>query len=579
MKPTTHALMIAVLLSLLVLTVVSNQPVHHNAAAQTTHADDGVVEVDVSVRGTFLHADPYGIEDDGIPDPQDGGPPEPPSIVELQAGGMSPGDKILISFRGSVDVYGGSNYKEVSNLYGVFSTSADLKPINQVHRVPGAIGAGTEAWTGPTYFGGGATDIPEDFKIAPSTGFWIEVPRNARYLFICLWDSWYSDNKGPGPIKVTIEKDTDGDGLLDSWEMNGMDLDKDGTVDLDLPMLQADWQRKDIFVEVDYMSGRAPRGDAMSDVKNAFAANGINLHVIVGEAIPFATVLNGWAEYDALKASYFGTADERSNPNAMEAKKLVFRYCLFVHQIWFDPPDYDVPGVAEVLGNDFIVAAGAFANAGTRQYQAAVFMHELGHTLGLKHGGKDDVNYKPNYLSVMNYSFQFPIWKPNRPLDYSHGLFIELDEANLNENEGIGLSEVTVWRAPDGLMHRSDGDLAIDWNCDNVTGEGVQVNLNDNPNEPSPAGQSLKDYNDWANLVYRFRDTRHWAASATLDEHHAELTGRQIQEMEEEAKNMPALPSSGSGILTAIIYAAIGVGVAGILVAAVWLLKRKRSAP
>ena len=27
-------------------------------------------------------------------------------------------------------------------------------------------------------------------------------------------------------------------------------------------------------------------------------------------------------------------------------------------------------------------------------------MHELGHTLGLAHGGADDVNRKPNYLGV-----------------------------------------------------------------------------------------------------------------------------------------------------------------------------------
>ena len=33
-------------------------------------------------------------------------------------------------------------------------------------------------------------------------------------------------------------------------------------------------------------------------------------------------------------------------------------------------------------------------------------MHELGHNLGLRHGGDDNVHRKPNYLSVMNYSFQ-----------------------------------------------------------------------------------------------------------------------------------------------------------------------------
>ena len=39
-------------------------------------------------------------------------------------------------------------------------------------------------------------------------------------------------------------------------------------------------------------------------------------------------------------------------------------------------------------------------------------MHEFGHTLGLDHGGPDtfesrEIDNKPNYLSIMNYSFQF----------------------------------------------------------------------------------------------------------------------------------------------------------------------------
>ena len=33
-------------------------------------------------------------------------------------------------------------------------------------------------------------------------------------------------------------------------------------------------------------------------------------------------------------------------------------------------------------------------------------MHELGHNLGLRHGGGDNTNRKPNFLSVMNYAFQ-----------------------------------------------------------------------------------------------------------------------------------------------------------------------------
>src|SRR5438128_225063 len=38
--------------------------------------------------------------------------------------------------------------------------------------------------------------------------------------------------------------------------------------------------------------------------------------------------------------------------------------------------------------------------------QSSTLMHELGHNLGLHHGGDEDTNYKPNYLSIMNYMYQ-----------------------------------------------------------------------------------------------------------------------------------------------------------------------------
>ena len=46
-------------------------------------------------------------------------------------------------------------------------------------------------------------------------------------------------------------------------------------------------------------------------------------------------------------------------------------------------------------------------------------MHELGHNLGLRHGGVDNVNCKPHHVSVMNYAYQFPNSVPDRPLNYS----------------------------------------------------------------------------------------------------------------------------------------------------------------
>ncbi|MFF4623471.1 hypothetical protein [Nonomuraea jabiensis] len=56
-------------------------------------------------------------------------------------------------------------------------------------------------------------------------------------------------------MRVRQAPDGDQDGLLDSWERDGIDYDRDGTVDLALNAApyNADPGRKDIFVELDWM--------------------------------------------------------------------------------------------------------------------------------------------------------------------------------------------------------------------------------------------------------------------------------------------------------------------------------------
>ena len=64
-------------------------------------------------------------------------------------------------------------------------------------------------------------------------------------------------------------------------------------------------------------------------------------------------------------------------------------------------------------------------------------MHELGHLLGLQHGGADATNFKPNYLSVMNYDFQkqgLRIGGQDGHFDYSGLKLADLDE---NAEESI----------------------------------------------------------------------------------------------------------------------------------------------
>ena len=44
--------------------------------------------------------------------------------------------------------------------------------------------------------------------------------------------------------------------------------------------------------------------------------------------------------------------------------------------------------------------------------------HELGHTLNLEHGGRQQRNYKPNYLSVMHYFFDSALPDTNAPMEF-----------------------------------------------------------------------------------------------------------------------------------------------------------------
>ncbi len=361
--------------------------------------------------------------------------------------------------------------------------------------------------------------------------------------------------------------DLDRDGLLDCWEAaGGIDFDANGTIDLRLevdangdgtidPTEKADSRHKDIFVEVDWMELHAPSPGALAAVRASFAnspvtnddgTTGVRLHIVRDEEAaahhvqltfppkcsfgPFAGVPN----FDTIKAARFGNAADRASANAtniLGARRLAYHYSLFVHAIYGNS---GLSGCSELPGNDFVVSLAGWLGSesnGNDDHQAATFMHELGHNLGLWHGGLADepatatqnavtYNCKPNYLSVMNYTFMYDnVWVNGRPLDFSRRELLTLDKNHLDETKGIGGSpgDRTAYGPPFGqtfptVRRNVDASGAIDWDGGAITTDVSVPGLNKFPQGLcSGQGTVLKGHDDWSNLLYEFRTTTDYA--------------------------------------------------------------------
>lgn len=377
--------------------------------------------------------------------------------------------------------------------------------------------------------------------------------------------------------------DTDGDGLFDDWELNGipytdsggveqrylLDLDGDGNSDCDPLYI-------DVFVEVDAMTGLAPNANSVSMVQAAFlnapimnpnGVPGIALHVQVDEvSIPLASWtlddtnsdgINDWpTEFDNLKltaatgggglAGYFGTAGERNDAEAAgirEAKQKAFRYCIFGKEQ--DLGD-STSGRSELPGNDFMVTLGLWSGGGDDSQRAGTFMHEMGHALGLRHGGGDDINFKPNYYSVMSYNWQTPkswhapgTWplSPGRAGYSTFAMAPPLNEAALDECQALvspGSSLAGVWvpynthndsmAAP--VITTARLDQTFDWNNDGVcspTPVAIDVTRVRSALPGSP-GEVLFGHNDWTALIYNFRSLPSFNAGVHPGEGLVEIT-------------------------------------------------------
>ena len=343
--------------------------------------------------------------------------------------------------------------------------------------------------------------------------------------------------------------DTDGDAIPDTWEKSGADYNGDGIIDLHLEKMGCDPNKKDVFVEVDWMyqphvdgaylgvdyprqlrQSRQPGSEAMKEVYESFKKHNINLHIDVGpSSIDYVTGkewgdLSGgnsipYADYLDLGSNHKNWI-KLVNQNFDEARRRVFRHCFFINK-------FNLRGssgiAASIPGQCFIVALRDYSMASNKAV-AGTFMHELGHTLGLRHGGTDDDNYKPNHLSIMNYSYQMSGLLGTDELTYSNYSLPALDEKHINERNGIDPEGIINYKSSTEAAYKNDKNLGVKWqhydslymsmvdihgvssnaltNIDFDQNKKIENDISEDVNGDRKKSELSKSINEWAALQF-----------------------------------------------------------------------------
>ncbi len=368
----------------------------------------------------------------------------------------------------------------------------------------------------------------------------IEPPEN---------DFWFTVSHGGIPFVWVAQvvsyangsQDSDGDKLPDGWELHGVN-------DLDLPGYGADPLHKDLFVEADYMTGIGHDHlldyDHLMDIVNVFAdapvnnpdgTTGVNIHIDTGGAAygePAGTHAafnlgggNGVPEDMTLGAdTYYGDYDWTQFQEYKDAffswnRYGIFHYMIFAHDLTENDEWWGISGISRngwpdktfaKGATDFIVSMGSWDNdeydgiidMGTQDQREGTFIHELGHNLGLRHGGNDHVNYKPNYLSIMNYFYQTSgVYRDGAyHYDYSR-IAPTISESSLNEKTGLGSSASNYgvkWWCPKLLGYMESSTSApLDWNCNFELNGNVKADVNWDGRYTT-----LKSQNNWASITF-----------------------------------------------------------------------------
>jgi hypothetical protein len=252
---------------------------------------------------------------------------------------------------------------------------------------------------------------------------------------------WAEIALGTDPLR----RDTDGDGLLDGWEANGVN-------GLNLPALGANPRHKDIFVCVQRFEDvneehvkremqRVVEFYAHLPVDNVDGKRGIALHPIF---LPPMSVKEhgskGWGE----NGDKFLPKEHRAVCHWMQITN---------------------------SGGGQSAMMGVMGSCGAHALYAT-FLHEFGHQLGLDHTGQWSPAWCPLYTSLMNYAYSYQFNGKGSDIHYSTGEFAAtvLNETSLSEKLPYPYDKVKFLEGPPYRYKlKADGNVTwIDWNRNGV---------------------------------------------------------------------------------------------------------------
>ena len=326
--------------------------------------------------------------------------------------------------------------------------------------------------------------------------------------------------------------DSDSDGLLDRWEDGVYTAPGGGTVNL--AAMGVSKYKKDILMETDWIAATAPgsAGVAYDDsiftiaidffangpVLNPDGTRGINLisdhgqgGVFTGggtvltpdhERMDYSTCPSPWTPQPC---SNFVTFMTYKNSSFATERNGLFHYQILGKKTGggggggearfpFSPPSAGCP---ECGGDNLFVN---FPSMPSSEF-AAVIVHEMGHDIGLAHGGiwpnPDHQNWKPNFHSIMNYRYTTSGVPPGcdltgvnetnyrggGPSTFSSGTLKVIQESFVDENLGV--------------CDRSPSDLS---------GDGrITAGPMDIPGATYTRGPTTHtDFDQWGNIVLDF---------------------------------------------------------------------------